>query len=344
MNRMLLFILFLGLGNMNSNAQTSWDTSYYVSCKNRLSLGLVFSQRGYQIDIKSDTGSIPPVNYNADARSAVGFILDFDKLSVQALFKTREHLNDKKGKTRNNNFLLTIGGNKFLFEGSYRFFKGFYDETSGDYLPEYNENTPYYQLNGMTENLFRAKVYYFSNNRKFSYRSAYYCGYRQIKSAFSAVITANFMNERLVADSSLIPYFLKTNYGNASNIRGIAHTGFGTGAGITGTIVIYKRFFANFFFVPSIHVQHRSYKYTAADDKSGYYGTLLLDTRLSVGFTGERFFTLMAVTNDRHWINGKGISIQPSYVSATFIIGYRFTVSKQGFVKKVKDTEIYNKL
>jgi len=342
-NKMLLVGVLFNLYT-GAFAQQNWDTTYYVSCKNRLSFGLMVSERSYNIDISADTGTATTINYDTEARNAIGFIADFDKLSLKILFKTKEKLNERKGNTRNSNFFIGFGSNKFLIEGSYRFFKGFYDETSGNYIPQFNDSTPYYKSSGMSANLIKAKVYFFNNHKRFAYKSVYSCGFRQLCSSYSGVLSANFMNERIIADSSMIPTLLQNEYGNASDIRGIAHTGFGAGAGLTGTLVFFKRFFANLLFVPSLHAQQRNYKYLKKEGSSGYYATLLLHTRLSIGFNNERFFILVTGTNDRHWIRGKGVNIQPSFISGTFIIGYRFNVTNTGWIQKVRASQVYKKI
>jgi hypothetical protein len=342
-NKMFAFVLLFNLST-RTFAQENWDTTFYVSCKNRLSLGLVVSERSYNIDISADTGSATAINFDTEARNAIGFIADFDKLALKLLFKTKEKLNERKGNTRNSNFFLGIGSNKFLFEGSYRFFKGFYDETSGNYIPQFNDTTPYFKSSGMSANLIKAKIYYFTNHNKFAYKSVYSCGFRQLRSSFSGVLTANFMNERIMSDSSMIPALLQNEYGNSSTIKGLSHTGFGVGAGLTGTLVFFKRFFANLLFVPSLHAQQRHYHYLNKKGTSGYYATLLLDTRVSLGYNAERFFLLVTGTNDRHWIKGKGVNIQPSFISGTFILGYRFNVANNGWLKKVRSSGIYKKI
>lgn len=328
------------------HAQTEWDTTYYKSTKNKLNLGLVISQRSYQIGlnpIRNDS-SARSFSYRANAPGAIGFMADYDKISLSVLFKLKATDDPKNGYTRFNNLSLSLGGNQILFEGGYRFFKGFYDETSSGYLPGYTDTTPYYRQSSMTANYVKIKGYYFTNRERFSYRSIYSCGYRQLKSASTWVLTANFLSERLIADSALIPVYLRSEYDHGDNIRGVAHLGLGGGAGFSGTLVFWKRFFANLTFIPSLHVQRRLYKTTDNRDTEGYYATLLTDSRISVGYSGDKFFMLLSGTNDQHWLKGKGMNIRPSFISGTFAVGFRFNVENTRAVKKVKSTQIYNRL
>ncbi len=339
-----LIILFVVFFSTKGLTQDLWDSSRYVSCKDRLSFGLLLAARSYQIDIRPEKGEARKINFNTEARNAIGFIADFDKLTVKILIKAKEKINERKGNTGNSNFYLGIGSNKFLFEGSYRFFKGFYDETSGNYIQGFNDTTPYFKAPGMTAGLYKAKIYFFNNYKKFAYKSVYSCGFRQLRSSFSGVFTANFVNERIMADTSLIPDPLQNEYGNPSSIKGISHTGVGAGFGLTGTLVFLKSFFANLLFVPSLHVQRRNYKYPDQADVAGYYTTFLLDTRLSIGFNTERFFINISGNNDRHFIPGKGLNIQPSFSSGTLMFGYRFNVGNHKLLQKVRNSAIYRKI
>lgn len=318
------------------NAQTEWDTTYFKSAKNNLNLGFVISERSYQIDI-AGTGvnaKASAFKYNANAPEAIGFLVDNKKISLQVLFRLKPKDDPKKGISQFSNLALSLGGRNIVFEGGYRFFKGFYDETSGNYLPDYTDSTPYFRQPTLSANYIKVKSYFFLNRQRFSYKATYSAGYRQLKSASSMVLTANFLSERLVSDSALIPVFLDDQYQTGENIRGVSHFGFGTGAGYSGTLVFFKRFFANLTLVPSIHLQRRSYYMTNTHPSSGSYITLLLDSRASIGYSGEKLFFIFSGTNDRHWNNGRDLKIQPSFVSATFTMGYRISMEKKSAVKK----------
>ncbi len=324
---LLALLLFFQTGK----AQTEWDTSYFKSAKNKLNLGVVISERSYQIDFSGtgDNSKAQTFRYKANAPEAIGFLVDNKKISLQVLFRLKPKDDPKKGISRFSNLALSLGGRNTVFEGGYRFFKGFYDETSGNYLPGFNDSTPYYRQPTLTANYIKIKGYFFLNKNKFCYKATYSAGFRQLKSASSLVLTANFLSERLVSDSAFVPSYLTDEYQTGSNIRGVSHFGFGTGAGYSGTLVFFKRLFANLTLVPSLHLQRRSYYKTDGHPTSGSYITLLLDSRFSLGYSGEKLFFILSATNDRHWNNGYGMKIQPSFASLTFTMGYRLSIDKK---------------
>jgi hypothetical protein len=53
---------------------------------------------------------------------------------------------------------------------------------------------------------------------------------------------------------------------------------------------------------------------------------------------------LLSGTNDTHWLSGKGLRLRPSFISATFAVGFRVSVENTRAVKKVKELEFYNRL
>lgn len=326
-------------------AQKTWDTTYYASCKNRLSLGLIVSDRSYRIDIESIERT-NTVNYAADARSAIGFVADYDKIALAVLFKANYRDEARKGRSSYNNFMIGIGANRFLLEGSYRYFKGFYDENSGAYLPAFTDTTPFYQARGLGATLLKMRFYYFTNYKRFSFKSAYSCGYRQTRSATSFILSFQMINERLRSDSVMIPYYLRELYGENAQLNGLYFRGFGGGVGVTGTWVMGKKgWFLNGILVPNFQLQQRTYFYDSRNEqREGVYFGAVLDGRLSLGFNSDRFFMSLMAGNDLHLLKGQGIRFEPSFTFASFMIGYRIGIPEKGVVDKVKNSNIYRKI
>lgn len=343
--RLLLFCIFLCSPSFTLLAQKIWDTTYYASCKNRLSLGLIVSDRSYRIGIESDNRN-NAVNYAADARSAVGFVADYDKIALAVLFKAKYRDEARKGRSSYNNFMIGIGANRFLLEGSYRYFKGFYDENSGAYLPAFTDTTPFYQAPGLGATLLKLRFYYFMNYKRFSFKSAYSCGYRQTRSASSFILSFQFINERLRGDSAMIPFYLREQYGANARLNGLYFRGLGGGVGVTGTWVMGKKgWFLNGILVPNFQLQQRTYFYDSRNEqRDGVYFGAVLDGRVSLGFNSDRFFMSLMAGNDLHLLRGQGVRFEPSFTFASFMIGYRIGIPEKGVVGKVKNSEIYRKL
>lgn len=313
-------------------AQKYIDSTYYVSCRNRLSVGVHFTARSYKLNIsqkiETDSTGKSPIKYQADAINSAGFIVDYKKLLLQVGFRTGKVDEYKKGRTQYSNLILNIGGNKFLFETTYRRYKGFYDLNTANYLTNYNDSLPYYINNNLEASRFKMKGIFFSNYRKFAYRSVYSIGYRQLKSSATWIYTPSIYREKIGSSKGIIPDSIRSYYGGQRDLEAIRITGASFGVGGSGTLVIQKKFFVNLTFVPSIELQRRRYSYLDKGDNKATYVSLNADVRSSIGFNTEKFFIYVLNTADLHVFQGFGINIQPSFTTNTLVIGYRFSVEK----------------
>lgn len=343
----LLLLLLLIAKAFIVDAQSDFDTTYYESCKKNLSIGLLFAQRSYELrvtqKITADTNALSPINYIAEARNTSGFIIDYDKFSLQVGFRTGKTDVAKKGITDYKNIQLNVGGNKILFEGSYRQYEGFYDSRSSYYLSNFNDSTPYYHNNNLNALRIKVRALYFTNYEKFAYKSVYSCGYRQKKSAYTWVLAGSSYYESFSSSSGIIPDSIRNFYGGQQTLNEISNLGIAGGIGLSGTLVVFKRFFVNATAIPSIAMQFRNYKYIDIQNSKATYIALNADLRLSIGYNAEKFFLFICSGTDIHVYEGKGLSITPRFTTTMFTFGYRFGVNPE-FTKKMQEHSIYKKL
>lgn len=334
-DRVKIFFIVFNIVFLLSNetfAQKYIDSTYYVSCRNRLSIGVHFTARSYKLNIsqkiETDSTGKSPVKYQADAVNSAGFIIDYKKLLLQVGFRTGKVDEFKKGRSQYSNLMLNIGGNKFLFETTYRRYKGFYDQNTPNYLTNYNDTLPYFINNNLEAVRFKMKGIFFSNYRKFAYRSVYSCGYRQLKSSATWIYTPSLYREKISSSKGIIPDSIRSYYGGQRDLEEIRITGASFGIGGSGTLVLKKKFFINLTFVPSIELQRRRYTYLDKGDNKATYLSLNADVRSSIGYNAEKFFIYFLNTSDLHVFQGFGITIQPSFTTNSIVFGYRFSVEK----------------
>lgn len=333
-----------------AHAQSNFDSTYYVSNKKRLSLGLLTSVRNYKVTIQqkfnNDPKGISNVAWQADARTATGFSIDYGKIALNIAFRTGKTEPEKKGITDYRNIALSFGGNRILSEASYRDYSGFYDNNTTNYTQPFNDTTPYYQDPNMRAQLVKLKLMYFPGNKKFSYKAAYSSGYRQLKSALSTIVAGSIHYERLQTTTSLIPEPIRGFYApGADSICKLNTYALSGGFGITGTLVVLKRFFLNVTVLPYLELQKRDYGWTDnIKNKEAVELALSGDLRGSIGYSTDRFFILIYTLNDIRNMNAKGLQIQSTFTSGTLNIGYRFDVSHLGAVNKVTNSKLYQKL
>lgn len=323
-----------------------YDSTYYVKYENDFILALYTSVRSYGITVAQttapDTIGRSGLSYKADADEVTGIEINYDKFSLSFGIKSKPPDTKKKGKTSYQDFGFSFGGNRWILETSYRGYKGFYDLNTGRYDTTYADSLPYYNIPSMRNQAIRGKFLYFFNHRKFSYKSGYTCTYRQLKTAFSWVAVSNLYYNRLSADTSFIPHFVRNDYGHNAYLNHLGITAFSAGGGFSGNIVLFKSLFFNMTFVIGPESQWRNYGYYQGRSKTLNYLTLSGDFRTSLGINMKRFFMTISSRTDFGAVHGNGIKLDTKFYSGAFTIGYRFKKEWDPWiVEEFRKTKLY---
>jgi hypothetical protein len=342
------FFLFVFLfAALCSFAQKEWDTTKYIKYKDRLVVAAFVSYRFFDWDIKpnnaNDSGKTD-LHYLARANNITGLEFNYDKISFSFGIKSTPQTDSTKGKTSFKNFTVGVGGNQWILDLSFRNYKGFYDDNTFRYDTSFHPGSQYYQNASMQVKQYKGKFLYFTNAKKFSYKSSYSDTYRQLRSAFSWVLSGNVYSNQSRADTSFIPYFVRDSFRNDAYLNKLNVNGISAGAGASFNLVIWKRFFGNLTFVLNCEPQWRTY--------GRYYGPTTRmtsvsasgDARFAIGFNSRNFFLTFNGNADFVYINNSNIQITSKFISGAFNIGYRFKVKTPGFYKKIQETKIYKML
>jgi len=324
------------------------DTNYYHKYKDRLVVSL------YQSIIRTDNIAIgqlfgdaankdsTKLSYNADANLVTGVELAYDKFSVSVGYRSVPPEGaTRKGKTYHSNFSASVGGNKWMLQGGYIRYKGFYDANTSFYDTSFNSTTPFYQNPKMTTEAVKFKFLYFTNHDKFSYKSAYSCAYRQLKSCASWVLVSNLYYKNMSTDSSFIPHFIRNSYGSYADWNGLNVIGASAGGGASGNLVIGKRLFLNVTFVMGFESQWRDYSYFSSPSAKRNYLSVSGDFRAALGYNGKKFFMTLSSMNDFSFYNSGQITVKSSFLSGYFSFGYRFKVKTPKIYQKFQETKVY---
>ena len=347
---LVLSMAVLGILPGQNQADTVYADSviYYTKYKDKFVFGLhqftqqfnfVFTQNNI-----SDSLGHSKMDYNADANIATGVFLAWEKIAFGLTLRTTPpENNSKKGQTTYRNLRLSIAGNKWLLETSYRRFKGFYELQSArvDTLT-YTPETPYFLNPSMQNRDIKAKFFWFTNHKKFSYKAAYNGVHRQLKSAISPVFTANIHHQSLSTDTSFITPLAWSFWPIERNVHKINFTSLSAGGGIAGTLVIFKRVYANLVFTLNVENQFRTYHQRQKPVEHLTYMSLSGDFRASIGYNGNRFYLIGYSMNDFFFITRNDNVIVSKLLSGGVALGYRFNVKERPFMKKVKSSKIYN--
>ncbi|HKR04156.1 MAG TPA: DUF4421 family protein [Bacteroidia bacterium] len=321
-----------------------FDTAFYIKYSDMLGVGVFQSIRDNAITFEKlnlPDSLFHTVSYNVNGKAITGFFLDYDKIYFAFGFKTVQNDNDmRKGTTDISSYVVQLGTNKLILEGGYRRYRGFYDESTPNYIAPFMDSTLYYQDKSLEDKVTKIKALYFLNHKKFSYNSSYFGSYRQLKSAMSWTFGGNFYYNKIKSDTSLIPYYARSVFNEYGYLDQVRVTGFSLGGGGSGNLVIGKRFFLNLTITLGLEPQWRRYHFLTGEATSPCYISFASDIRTSLGFNSRKFYFLISSINDLTYNNSKSLNISGAFLNGTISIGWRFHLENKG-TKWLKENKLY---
>lgn len=358
-NNLFLFFLFYNFlsfsqtisdGKVDYNSpKIKWDTAYYKKYDSRLIVSLYNSGRQHQIEIEQFLFANQPeskVNYFAQSNKIQGIELNYDKINVSFGYKSLPTSDKTKtGDTKHFNLGLNVGGNRWLLETGYRSFKGFYDKNTEKYDTSVKKTGIYYQQPTLNSSSSKIRFLYFTNNKKFAFKSGYSCAYRQLKTSASWVIGGNFYFNKLNSDSTLLPFGQKKWYADYSDIKGINTVSFAAYAGASVNIIMFKALFLNLTFILGPETQWRTYRFAGPPfSKTLNYLASSGDARIAFGVNMKKFFITSTASYDLIQYRSGQMNFKSTYISVTGNIGYRFFVKTPKIYERFQQTKLYKLL
>lgn len=348
--RLLLFILYFVFITGSFFAQKKgWDSTYYRKYKDKLIVSVFQSYRKYGIDIEQklvkDSLGLSKIAYIAEANLIYGIELNYDKFNLSIGFKSPSTQTQQKGDTKFRNIALNIGGNRWILETSYRSYTGFYNKNTVNYDTSFTRTGIYDQFPHIKSEAYKTKFLYFTNPGKFSFKSGYSGNYRQLKSAFSFVLSANLYYNRLNSDSSFFPYQVRNYYDTHRSMNGLNVFALAVYGGGSWNLVLWKSFFTNITLVIGPEGQWRNYNYLSPySNRTLFYTSISGDLRGSIGLNYTKFFIRLTGTSDFSWYNASQISYLSKYGSVHISLGYRFKVKEPKVYHNFKQSKWYKRL
>jgi hypothetical protein len=351
-------ILFALLSVNILSAQKIWDSTYYVKYKSRLIVSLFQSYRNYNIELQQyltkDTLGSSKVNFIAQANNISGIEFNYDKINFSFGYASVPPKNVKQtGKTDHFNIGMNVGGNKWILETGYRRYQGFYDKNTARYDSAYSKwdttttdrRGIYTQFPHMVSTSYKMKFLYFTNNKRFSFKSGYSCSYRQLKSSFSWVITANgYYNTLSTTDTSFFPRQVRPFYDTHGNLNTLNVAAFSVYGGASFNLVLWRALFFNVTVLVGPEEQWRTYKYhndTLNYNRTVFYNAISGDLRGSMGLNFKRWYvSLTGVTDFSYYKSGEMMFVS-KYFSGAFSLGYRFRVKAPKIYQRFQQTKLY---
>jgi hypothetical protein len=340
----LITILLLGI---IPKGIAQHDTSFFQQYPKELVVTLYQSViREHVIQFSQDEipdkNNLTTLDFASQSKNFTGLAFDYDLFGLSIGVNTFPNANSfRKGKSQNTNISFSLGTNKIAFESSYRHYKGFYEQNTANYTLGFNDNTQFFKKKNMQFNGFKMKAFYYHNHKKFSYKSAYASTHRQLKSAWSPVLTSGIYYNNLSTDSTFFPAQVSPYYSKMKNLTYVGVWGLSTGIGFSSNLVFLKKMFLNTTVILALESQWRNYAFLSGADAQKGYLALGGDFRGSLGYNSDRIMCFLSAMYDFSQWNNADISINNQFLSAQLNFAYRFIVKKPAWYPIIEKNALY---
>jgi hypothetical protein len=320
---------------VSTQKESEFDTTYITSYYDDLVIGLSLPQKNVDftlVDVKNDQ----ELFYQVNTKTSIGLKASYKWLGLSlgiGIPKTRTR-EEKYGKTEGLDIQVNTYLRKFVIDGYFQYYKGFYLENMDRYFEGFSElGLNYYQRPDLAFTNVGLSFRYIKNHRKFSYKSSYDFNEKQKKRAGSLLIGGYAFLNGATADSITVPYFAQEEFSEQGKFSNIVAINIGFSIGYIYTFAFLDNFFITLGIVPGFGLQTYS-TYDAHDNLLASKNGLGISSvvRFSLGYSKKRFYTaLSGVTGSNNLFNKDQTAINFGYGNVRFTVGYRFSLKKKLF-------------
>lgn len=220
-----------------------YDSSYYVSYRDRLTLGVLALKKNTVF--KTDAANAEnALKFSSNSPARLGISASYDFLGLSASFGVGSldpSYSKEKGKTKQINLQLSVTGRKILADIYFQQYKGLYLNNTG------NRNiapagSDFYTRPDIETGLYGTTVSLIQNSRRFTAQAPFLLDARQKRSAGSLLYGGEFFYGTARADSAFVPSAVKGEYPHP-DVSKINFITFGPGIGYGYTLVLKKYLF-----------------------------------------------------------------------------------------------------
>ncbi|GAB3007768.1 hypothetical protein GCM10027051_04800 [Niabella terrae] len=274
-----------------------YDTSYYVSYRDKLTLGALFTKKSTAFKMNAPDAA-HALKYLSNSPGRFGFSVGHDFINLSGtvgLGKLDPSYAAEKGTTKQLNLQLSLTGKKVLADIYFQQYRGLYlapqpalQSQAGHFYTRPDIQT---RLYGSTVTLIR-------NDRKFTAQAPFLLDGQQKKSAGSLLYGGEAFFGSVLADSAFIPSRLADAYPHA-DVRRMHFISFGPGAGYGYSLV-----FRQHFFITALASLNADLSYIREWDTQGAAETVWrfnpnLKGKAALGYNGPHWGLGLSYTSNR---------------------------------------------
>jgi hypothetical protein len=331
MNNIKTILLFVSLSlsplakateSITSN-NTPSDTSNIINYRDKLGLYVYTIRKFRTYELKdSELGLKLKFEPNGQTNIGAGFFYKWLSLGVSFGLPFLNKDNDKYGETKRFDLQLNLLSRFFGVNSYYQKYQGFYLSNPQDFLIW--NNTSYPIIGDMQCTSMGISVFYWFNNKKFSYKAAYVRNEVQKKSAGGLILGAFADFDVVDAPSGFVHPSLPDSLNQIFDFKGYSTYVFGISMGYAYTLKLFKHAFINLSLLPGIGYRNLSiwFNRTNVKTKPGFSGSL--KGRISIGYEARHFYLGASSIGGMESFKYEGVDISTTSGQLRFYIGKRF--------------------
>lgn len=306
-----------------SAKNTKSDTTYITDLTDKLSVRIYNIWKKTELrltDIETDKSLV--LKPNGSTNIGLGFNYKWLGLGVAFGMPYVNNDDETYGKTSRFDFQLNLYGRSMGADIYFQHYKGFYISNPEQFIDLGKDKYPI--LENMELIAAGVSVYYFFNNKKFSYRAAFVRNEIQKKGQGSIIAGAYYGLNAALDNSGFVSDVLPDSVKAKFDINAFVSNSFGLSFGYTYTFVIAKHFFINLSLVPGLGVV-KSKIYSSADSHNfkPRLATRYI-ARFALGYEINSFYLGFTAYSTGSASEYDKILIEPKTGNIKFFVGKRF--------------------
>lgn len=307
------------------------DTAYIESYSDKIITGLYFPQKFVKFGATDQTSGksvvyMPNVGFSAGISASYKWL----GISIARSFRDREIDKNRRGKTQSLDLQYNFNMRRFIIDGYFQKYKGFYFSNMEDYFNFWSYENDYPKTSLSISNI-GFVINYLVNYDKFSLSAAFNFDEKQKNNAGSIIIGLFSFINILHADSTFIPGFASQYFTEISQLKSMRTTNTGMTIGYAYTFVVKNILNVSMGLIPGIGLyDNRAANENGTPINYGTRAAIFLQTRISMVYQKKGFFVgFSGILGTQSSLNKDRYSFTFGHGQTKLSIGYRFEISKK---------------
>lgn len=329
---LLVFQISLSAKSLKNYLEVKKDSNYIESYTNDLILRVYSGEKTHSLEL-SDLNSPYHLKYLPNGYFNLGGGFSYKSIGLSLATKVPVFLNQnyKHGDTKRFGIQYYLYAGSFSIDVLTSFLKGYYLSKSFTHLNGFTKDKEYQRPDLSSANI-GISVNYIFNSSRFSYKAAFSDTEKQKKNAGSLIVGGSVFSYQTVADSSLVPRGISSDFFRKS--RDVSKSGvlaFNGNIGYAYSFVFLKNGIFTLTYILGSGIQDNSFEREIDPDINRWRFSMNHTGRLGVGYRFNKYYARLGIIRSTQFTNLKyndlGIGNGTNFMQVS--LGRRLSVGKK---------------